>query len=116
MAPATRPKNYIIHEKSMRIKILNMKQIDSFGIMKDESGGWVCIVRGGGKPDREKLFAFCNFPAALSLVHPLAMSAGKRWRRLRGFRHLADVRFINGVEEKETGRRAAGFRTAIHNI
>ena len=57
---------------------------------------------------------------ALSLVHQLAMSAEKRWRRLRGFRHLADViadvRFINGVEEKETGRRAAEFRTAIHNI
>ena len=57
---------------------------------------------------------------ALSLVHQLAMSAEKRWRRLRGFRHLADViadvRFINGVEEKETGRKAAGIRTAIHNI
>ena len=57
---------------------------------------------------------------ALSLVHQLAMSAQKRWRRLRGFRHLADViadvRFINGVEEKETGGRAAGFRTTIHKI
>ena len=57
---------------------------------------------------------------ALSLVHQLAMSAEKRWRRLRGFRHLADViadvRFTDGVEEKETGRRAAGFRTAIHQI
>ena len=57
---------------------------------------------------------------ALSLVHQLAMSAEKRWRRLRGFRHLADViadvRFINGLDEKETGRRAAGFRTAIHKI
>ncbi|MYA97865.1 MAG: hypothetical protein F4X91_15825 [Nitrospinae bacterium] len=32
--------------------------------------------------------------------------------RLRGFHHLADVitdvRFINGVNEKETGRKAAG--------
>ena len=57
---------------------------------------------------------------ALSLVHQLAMSAEKRWRRLRGFRHLADViadvRFINGVEEKDTGGRAAGFTTAIHKI
>ena len=57
---------------------------------------------------------------ALSLVHQLAMSAEKRWRRLRGFRHLADViadvRFVDGVDEKETGRRAAGFRTAIHQI
>ena len=48
---------------------------------------------------------------ALSLVHQLAMSAQKRWRRLRGFRHLADVladvRFIDGVDERETGRKAA---------
>ena len=29
---------------------------------------------------------------------------------------IADVRFINGVEEKETGRKAAGLETAIHNI
>ena len=39
--------------------------------------------------------------AVLSLVNQFAMSAGKRWRRLRGFRHLADVftdvRFIDGV-------------------
>ena len=57
---------------------------------------------------------------ALSLVHQLAMSAEKRWRRLRGFRHLADViadvRFIDGVDENGIGRRAAGFRTAIHHI
>ena len=57
---------------------------------------------------------------ALSLVHLLAMSAEKRWRRLRGFRHLADVitdvRFIDGMKEKETGGRAAGFGTAIHQI
>ena len=57
---------------------------------------------------------------ALSLVHQLAMSVQKRWRRLRGFRHLADViadvRFTDGVEEKKTGRRAAGFETAIHQI
>ena len=57
---------------------------------------------------------------ALSLVHQLAMSAEKRWRRLRGLRHLADViadvRFTDGVEEKETGRKAAGFETAINNI
>ena len=57
---------------------------------------------------------------ALSLVNQLAMSAEKRWGRLRGLRHLADViadvRFINGLEEKETGRTAAGLRTAIHKI
>ena len=48
------------------------------------------------------------------------MSNRKRRPRLRGFRHLADVigdlRFINGVDEKETGRKAAGFMTAIHQI
>ena len=58
--------------------------------------------------------------SALSLVHQLAMSAEKRWRPLRGLRHLADVitdvRFVNGVNEKETGREAAELRTAIHNI
>ena len=53
---------------------------------------------------------------ALNLVHQLAMSAQKRWWRLRGFRHLADVRFTDGVEEKKTGRRAARFETAIHQI
>ena len=57
---------------------------------------------------------------ALSLVHQLAMSAQKWWRRLRGFRHLADViadeRFLDGVNKEETGRRAAEFRTARHNI
>jgi len=57
---------------------------------------------------------------ALSLVHQLAMSAEKRWCRLRGLRHLADViadvRFTDGVEEKETVRKAAGFETAINNI
>ena len=48
---------------------------------------------------------------ALSLVHQLAMSARKRWRRLRGFRHLAnvvaDVKFIDGINEREMGREAA---------
>ena len=61
-----------------------------------------------------------SITAALSLVHQLGMSAQKRWRRLRGFRYLAkmsaDVRFINGMEEKETGEKAAGFRTAINQI
>ena len=32
----------------------------------------------------------------LSLVHQLAMSAQKRWRRLRGFKHLAEV--VKGVK------------------
>ena len=57
---------------------------------------------------------------ALSLIHQLAMSAEKRWGRLGGLGHLADVitdvRFINGVNEKETGREAAELKTAIHNI
>ena len=58
--------------------------------------------------------------AAPSLVHQLAMSAQKRWRQLLGFRYLADViasgRFTDGVDERKTGREAAGFRTAIHQI
>ena len=29
---------------------------------------------------------------------------------------ITDVRFINGVNEKETSREAAKLRTAIHNI
>ena len=37
--------------------------------------------------------------------------AQKRWLRLRGFRHLAsvvaDVKFIDGIDERETGREAA---------
>lgn len=58
----------------------------------------------------------------LSLIHQFAMSAEKRRRRQHGFRHLAEmiaeVRFINGVDKRETGRgrRAAGFRTATHQI
>lgn len=42
------------------------------------------------------------------------------WIRPRGFHHLtsmiADVRFINGVDVKETGGRAAGFGTGMHQI
>jgi len=48
------------------------------------------------------------------------MSAEKRWRRLRGFRHLAvvnaNVRSVDGVNDKETGRKAAGFRATIYKI
>jgi transposase-like protein len=47
----------------------------------------------------------------LALVHQLAMSAQKRWRKLRGFRQLADVvagvKFIDGVDEREISRKAA---------
>ena len=49
--------------------------------------------------------------SGLSLVHQLAMSAQKRWRRLRGFGQLADVvsdvRFIDGIDERKIGRKAA---------
>jgi hypothetical protein len=45
------------------------------------------------------------------MVHQLAMSAQKRWRKLRGFRQLADViagvRFIDGVDERKISRKAA---------
>jgi transposase-like protein len=47
----------------------------------------------------------------LSLMHQLAMSAQKRWRRLRGFRQLADViagvNFIDGIDERTISRKAA---------
>ena len=49
--------------------------------------------------------------SGLSLVHQLAMSAQKRWRRLRDFGQLADVvtgvRFIDGMDERKIGRKAA---------
>jgi putative transposase len=49
--------------------------------------------------------------SGLCLMHQLAMSAQKRWRRLRGFRQLADVvagiKFIDGVDEREISRKAA---------
>ena len=45
------------------------------------------------------------------LVHQLAMSAQKRWRRLPRFGQLADVvagvRFIDGMDERTIGRKAA---------
>ena len=48
--------------------------------------------------------------SALSLVHQLAVSAQKRWRRLRGFGQLpdvvTDVRFIDGIDERKIGRKA----------
>ena len=48
--------------------------------------------------------------SGLSLMHQLAMSARKRWRRRRGFRQLSDVvagvKFIDGVDER-TSRKAA---------
>ena len=49
--------------------------------------------------------------SGLSLVHQLAMSAWKRWRRLRGFGQrpdvVSDVRFIDGIDERKIGRKAA---------
>ena len=49
--------------------------------------------------------------SGLCLMHQLAMSAQKRWRRLRGFRHLADVvagvKFIDGIDERKISRKAA---------
>lgn len=42
----------------------------------------------------------------LALVYRLGLSAEKRWRRLRGFKHLADVidgvKFIDGVRAEQT--------------
>lgn len=49
--------------------------------------------------------------SGLSLMHQLAMSAQKRWRRLRGFRQLADVvasvKFIDGIDERKISSRKA---------
>lgn len=49
--------------------------------------------------------------SGLSLMHQLAMSAQKRWRRLRGFRQLADVvagvKFIDGIDERKVSTKAA---------
>lgn len=49
--------------------------------------------------------------SGLALVHQLAMSAQKRWRRLRGFKQIADVieeaRLIDGVDERTISRKAA---------
>lgn len=44
-------------------------------------------------------------------MHQLAMSAQKRWRRIRGFKKLADViagvKFIDRIDEREISRKAA---------
>lgn len=49
--------------------------------------------------------------SGLALMHQLAMSAQKRWRRLRSFRQLADVvagvKFIDGIDERKISRKAA---------
>ena len=49
--------------------------------------------------------------SGLSLMHQLAMSAQKRWRRLRGFRQLADVvagvKFVDGIDQRHISRKAA---------
>ncbi|MFB3079915.1 MAG: IS256 family transposase, partial [Lysobacterales bacterium] len=46
-----------------------------------------------------------------AMLYQLAMSAQKRWRRLRGFRQIADViagvKFIDGIDEREISRKAA---------
>jgi putative transposase len=49
--------------------------------------------------------------SGLALMHQLAMSAQKRWRRLRGFEQLADViagvKFIDGIDERTISRKKA---------
>lgn len=49
--------------------------------------------------------------SGLALMHQLAMSAQKRWRKLRGFQQLADVivgvKFIDGMDERKISRKAA---------
>ena len=45
----------------------------------------------------------------LTMVYKLGLCAEKNWRRLRGFRHLADVienvKFSDGVKEKTIQQR-----------
>ena len=47
----------------------------------------------------------------LMFVYKLGMCAAKRWRRIRGFNHLAKVitgvKFKDGVEVKDSSRNAA---------
>ncbi|MGH9438447.1 MAG: IS256 family transposase, partial [Terriglobia bacterium] len=49
--------------------------------------------------------------SGVALVYKLAMSAEKRWRRLRGFKQLTDVidgiQFIDGIDERVISRKAA---------
>lgn len=49
--------------------------------------------------------------SGVALVYKLAMSAEKRWRRLRGFKQLADVidgiKFIDDIDERQISRKAA---------
>lgn len=49
--------------------------------------------------------------SGLTLVYQLAMSAQKGWRRIRGFKQLADVidgvPFIDGIDERQLSRKAA---------
>ncbi len=49
--------------------------------------------------------------SGLARVYKLALSAQSRWRRLRGFRQLADVmdgiKFIDGIDERFISRKAA---------
>jgi putative transposase len=49
--------------------------------------------------------------SGMALMHQPAMSAQKRWRKLRGFRQLADViadvKFIDGIDERKISRKAA---------
>ena len=49
--------------------------------------------------------------SGLALMYQLAMSAQKRWRRLRGFQQLTDiindVAFIDGIDERQLSRKAA---------
>ncbi len=59
---------------------------------------------------REELFFMISL---LTIVYELGLSAEKGWRKLRGFRRLADVingiKFIDGVDEEtfERQRNAA---------
>ena len=78
-------------------------------------------LAGAGPPRESRPNQYGNRKnrTALSLAHQPAMSAEKRWRRLRGFRYLtnviAAVCFIDGVNDRDTGRRAAP-RFTMHKL
>lgn len=48
---------------------------------------------------------------AMTMLYKLAMEAQRKWRRLRGFRLLADVvadvKFIDGIDERKISRKVA---------
>ena len=72
------------------------------------------------RPRTRKTLNCVSARTGLSLMHQLAMSAQKRWRRLRGFRQLTDavagVTFVDGIDQGTISRKTARINHAIHQI